>query len=273
MAEKTSKHGLYKWNPGDEMRETITKIAENAQKIDDLLRFVGLGTDAIVYDGSIYVKNDHNIFGYDNAGEKSNLATVQQNNIIQIGDFKHVMWLAAKDYITVKAPAMSIVEEVTASGGNITPARTVFHQGNSTYHALMHTSGSATKSIPKNTYGKIDIVVNPISAFPEGSVKNQAYTIPRPGIYTFVITAKISSALSVDRSYLRFGVERNGSFIDLSDVLVSSAYGTPFISFNYMYQFDKGDTVAAAVKPLNEDLTIGAGSKFYIYFLGDAITK
>ena len=273
MGGITPKHGLYQWESSDEMQETIQKISDNAKKIDDLLRFVGLGESAIIYDGSVYVKNDNNIFGYDNEGNKVNLATVQQNNLIMLGDWTGPMWIAAKDYVTVKAPAMSLVEEINPNGTNITPARTILHQGNSCFHALMQTDGSTTQSISKNEWGTINILANSLSQFPVNSVSDQTYTIPRNGLYSFVITAKISSALTVERSYLRFGIQRNGSYVDLSDMLMSSSYGTPFISLNYMYEFNKGDKISPAIKPLNEDITIGAGSKFFIYFQGDTITE
>ncbi|AYJ75183.1 putative minor capsid protein 1 [Bacillus phage BSP36] len=243
--------------------------------LKDLTRFTAVGTNALATKGSLYVKNDDNLFGYLSDGNFTNLATVEQNNIAKLGDTYVSTWLVGKDYVSIKAPSVSVVEQVNSDGSNISPARTMYHQGNFCNHAMFaSTTGSLT--LPANVYTKLTVMDSIVSSFPQGKAAGVSYTVPRAGIYTFNITIKVSAALTATSGYVRFALnmDRGGtvSDVDLQDVQYSNAYGTPFLSANFIYKCNAGDIITPEVKPLTEDVTIGAGTKCNIYFLGDSIT-
>ncbi len=112
-----------------------------------------------------------------------------------------------------------------------------------------------------------------MSCFPSNSVNSGSYIVPRNGIYIVSITAKVTSPLTVANSSLRFGIAHNKAGTvtnrDFCDQMASNSYATPFVTVSFLYTFTKSDIVTPFVKPLNENITIGAGSKFYMYYLGD----
>ncbi|QZA69114.1 tail protein [Bacillus phage 010DV004] len=250
------------------------ELKTDVSGLQDLTRFTAVGTNALATKGSLYVKNDDNLFGYLSDGNFTNLATVEQNNIAKLGDTYISTWLVGKDYVSIKAPSVSVVEQVNSDGSNISPARTMYHQGNFCNHAMFaSTTGSLT--LPVNVYTKLTVMDSIVSSFPQGKATGVSYTVPRAGIYTFNVTIKVTTAVTAASGYIRFALnrDRGGTVtdIDLQDVQYSNAYGTPFLSANFIYKCEAGDILTPEVKPLTEDITIGAGTKCNMYFLGDSI--
>lgn len=250
-------------------------LQTDVSRLKDLTRFTAVGINALATKGSLYIKNDDNLFGYLSDGNFTNLATVEYNNIAKLGDTYINTWLVGKDYVSIKAPSVSLVEQVNYDGSNISPARTMYHQGNFCNHAMfVSTTGSLT--LPADVYTKLTVMDCIVSSFPQGKAAGVSYTVPRAGIYTFNITIKVSAALKATSGYVRFAlnIDSDGtvSDVNLQDVQYSNAYGTPFLSANFIYKCNARDIITPEVKPLTEDVTIGAGTKCNIYFLGDSIT-
>ena len=241
-----------------------------------LTRFTAVGANSLATKGPLYIKNDDSLFGYMSDGSFSNLATIEQNDIAKLGDTYANTWLVGKEYVSIKSPTVSVVEQFNADGSNKSEARTVYHQGNFCNHA-MFSSTTGTLVLPVNVYTKLTVMDSIISSFPQGKAAGVSYTIPREGVYTFNITIKVSTDLTSASGYVRFALNRDRggtvSDIDLQDVQYSNSYGTPFLSANFIYKCDAGDILTPEVKPLTEDVTIGEGTKCNIYFLGDSITS
>ncbi|MBX6361277.1 MAG: hypothetical protein IRZ03_14495 [Acidobacterium ailaaui] len=253
----------------DRLDDSDARLAE----VTDLARFEPNGQQSLTLKESLYIKNDKNLFGYNSDGSSSSIASIEQNDIIKFGDFKNIAWIAAKDYVAIKAPAMSLTEQVDANGNNITPPRTIYHQGNFCNHAILYCT-TGTQNLTKNSVNLISILDTTISAFPSYNVTNNSYIIPRKGVYVINITAKITTTVTATSGLMRFGIRRNSggtvTDIDINDQSYSStAYGTPFLGTTFIYRFNQEDIVSPYLKPLNENITIGLGTKFNIYFLGD----
>jgi hypothetical protein len=226
---------------------------------------------------SLFLDNDNNLFGYDSQGNLRNIATIQQNDITDLGNPDLVTWIRAKNYASVRAPKLEIVTQSNPDGTGSVPAREFLHQGNACHHAIFGTSGSGTQTLTQSQRNELSILGSVVSQYPSGSATSGtgAYVIPRNGVYMINIVAKISTAITQTNSYLRFGIKEvdgatsNVSYYDMEDKLASSSYGTPFIGCNFMYPLGVGDVITPFVNPLNENLTIGAGTKFNVYFMGD----
>jgi hypothetical protein len=282
---RTENLGLYKWLTSDTKVTTINEIAANAEILDAEIKalqdervktadlpYTKVG-NAASFISSIYVDNDNNYFAYDSAGVLRNLATIQQNDIMDYGTtaLDH-MWLRAKTKVSVRAPQLTIATELNPDGTAKTE-REVYHVGNKANHAMLQCS-SGTQTLTINVENKLTLLNTVASSFPVGALSSNNYTIPRTGIYSLEFTAKVSTALTATNSYLRFGISRNRggvtTDIDIKDVLGSSAYGTPFLGTETMLLLNKDDVITPWIKPLTENVTIGAGSKFNVYFKGDS---
>lgn len=257
-------------------------IRDNFQNIDDKLgnvivnRLVALGLQALVFQGSAYLKNDNNLFGYLADGiTAANLATMEQNDIAKFGDYNAVTWIAGKGYVSIRSPKLNIAEELNADGTSKKPLREVYHEGNKDFHATFGTN-AGTQSMTKGTRNKINIITNVTSQFPAGNAYgvDGGYKIPRDGRYLFSTTVR-PSGLTLAQSVLRFGLFKNDGVtetaIDLQDVIASSAYGTGFYTATYMYDCKAGDIMIPFVNPLSEAIVAQAGTKHSVYFLGGTI--
>lgn len=244
--------------------------------IADLLRFVPVGKDALETLGSVYIPNDHNLFGKTPEGDYYNLITPQDNGILDIGDMKvPVMWLQTKGYHSLRAPLSPSYQKVDELGNPIGAGRTIKHQENSSGHLVVFSVGEHV--LETGIYSELHTLTNVNGQFPPDSYSNFYYKIPRAGIYHFNPIIKLLNAPQSD-GYLRFGIRfiRNGqtTVSDMDDVYYNpSGYGTPFISSSFQYRFSKDDLVQVVVRPLKEQLTIGAGTKLYMYQLGDTIQE
>lgn len=279
--ERTDNIGLYKWLTSDTKVMTINEIAANAEILDAEISARVKTADlpytkngnAAEFISSVYVPNDDNIFGYDSTGVARNIATIQDNDIVDFGNtVLPSMWLRAKDKVSVRAPLLTIATESNPDGTAITE-RDVYHVGNKAYNAMLACT-TGTQTLTQNAVNKLTTLLDStVSKFPATSVAAGGYTIPRTGIYSLEFVAKVTTALTAVNSYIRFGISRNRggtvTDIDIRDVLASSSYGTPFIGGETMMLFSAGDIITLWVKPLNENVTIGAGSKFNVYYKGD----
>ncbi|MCQ6265603.1 hypothetical protein M1K46_07990 [Fictibacillus sp. WQ 8-8] len=225
---------------------------------------------------SVYLPNDANFFAYMSDGTYANLVTMEQNDIFKVGDYNiPKAWFIAEEYISFKVPKIEVVQELNADHTNKTPSREVYHQGNATHHCMLGTDGTDTQVATQNAVNLMTILDNVFSVFPADNLTGINYTVPRAGVYNFDITAKIGAAVTKD-GYIRFGlrVNRGGTITDydLKDrpYHINTVYGTPFIDAQFIYKLAKNDIVTPYVKPLTENITLGAGSKSNIYYLGDA---
>jgi hypothetical protein len=254
------------------LKDNFSPLVSHKVNNTDIL-YEKVGTDGIKFKSSLYLNNDDNIFGYDAEGNPHNLATVQQNNIVDFGNPDMNIWIRAKDYYSIRAPRAEIVTQSNPDGTAAVSARELYHVGNMANHTILFASGG-TQTLTRNAVNLISILDNNVSTFPVGNVSGASYTIPRKGVYMFSITAKVTAPLTAENSYLRFGIRQKRAGVNtdiaLQDVLASNSYATPFLGANFMYLFNKGDVITPWIKPLNEDITIGAGSMFNIYYLGDS---
>jgi hypothetical protein len=279
--ERTENIGLYKWLTSDTKVMTINETAANAEILDEEIsarvKTVDLpytkNGNAAEFISSVYVPNDDNIFGYDSTGVARNIATIQDNDIMDFGNtVLQYMWLRAKDKVSVRAPLITIATAVNPDGTAITE-RDVYHVGNFAYNAMLACT-TGTQTLTQNAVNKLTTLLDStVSKFPVNSVSNGGYTIPRTGIYSLEIVAKVTTALTAVNSNLQFGISRNRggtvTDIDIRTVVYSNSYATPFAGTETSMIFSAGDIITAWVKPLNENVTIGAGSKFNINFKGD----
>ncbi|PKR86099.1 hypothetical protein [Heyndrickxia camelliae] len=254
------------------LRDRLTDSDGKIINLQNLTRFEALGLLSLIVKGSLYIKNDYNIFGYLSDGVTySNLATMEQNDIAKLGDDKARTWIMGKPYVRVMAPSFGLFEAWDSSYNPTTPLRDIYHSGNLTNHALIHQANNQV--LTKLASNKMTLG-SPVTNFPSGSVTGgNTYTIPRKGIYLINMTIKVTTAVTLANGYVRFGISHDvGGTVtdrDFDDESYSNVYNLPFLSTTFMYNFNAGDKVTPFVKPLNEDITIGAGSKFYIYYLGD----
>lgn len=245
--------------------------------LKDLVRFNPVGADALETKSSIYVPNDDNIFGRKVSGEHTNIASVQQNDIMQFGDLKtDVMWFMAKNYFSFRSTGNPTYQQLDANGNNVGSGRTIMHQGNSTFHFIGFAVGSQV--LTKSVYNDLRIIANVNGVFPQGAYNTSLneYTIPRAGAYMFQVSAKATSQLqgvgSNNAGSIRVSLVVNGDRKDIDDMQYNGVPNkTPFLTTSFMYRLSAGDKVSIQLNPFNEDITIGAGSKFNIYNLGDTI--
>jgi hypothetical protein len=231
---------------------------------------------------SLYVANDDNLFGKTSTGGHINIGTVQQNDILQYGDINAtIMWLLANNYISLRSPNSPSYQKIDGSGNTVGAGRTIFHQGNSCNHAVVFSTG--TDYLTKNSYNtlfNLPTTTDINGQFPVNSfdANTGLYTIPRAGMYDFDISLKIDTA-PPKKGYVRFALyilKQDGTSVtsDMEDQFYDpTAYGTPFISGQFMYRLSAGDKVAVKIKPLTDDLTVSNGTKLYLYGLGDTIQE
>ncbi|MEK5521877.1 hypothetical protein B5V89_16505 [Heyndrickxia sporothermodurans] len=277
MANYSKKLNLYLWEAKDEKLRTFQELNANVEKLEEAmvteqdLPYTKKG-NAAAFLSSLYLGNDHNLFAYMSDGEYANLATMEQNDIAKLGDFNIPrLWIAARDYASFRTKKLEIVREWNEDGTAKVPARELYDVGNFCNHAIVQSNG--TQTLTKGSKNKLSILGNIITAFPIGNFAANKYTIPRTGVYEINIIAKVTADLTVANSYLRFGFFKTTggveTDIDMMDEALSSSYATPFVGVSFMYQFNKGDVVQPFINPLNENVTIGAGTKFNIFFKGD----
>lgn len=282
---------LIKIKRGEEVNIPLLALAEMGYTTDTEKLFIGglsgnigflseasqpytvLGMDALQAKSSMYLINDNNLFSYNSLGVISNLITKQQNDITDIGAKDGETWIRANDYVSIRAPKLELSEEQDENGNNINfPIRTIYHNGNSSYHAILNTSGSDTQVLTTGTENFPAIVDTVVSAYPSANISGIDYTIPRTGIYEISVTAKVSTAITEDEC-IRFGYQLDkGGVItqnDRTDEYLSSVYATPFVTGTMTYVFAKDDIVSPYIKPLTGDITIGAGSRVQITFVSD----
>lgn len=254
-------------------KDNPDKIDAAIKSLTNLSRFEALGVLALIAKGSVYLKNDQNLFGYLSDGTTaSNIATVEDNGIVRFGDEKTRTWIMAKDYLSIRSPKLELVEQWDSSYAGTTPTRTVYHSGNSTNHAMFNVSG--TQTMAQNTKNKLSIMNTIVSQFPSGNATSGtgAYKIPRSGIYVFQFTVRptdITNTISILRLGLSKSTGGSSTDIDMLDVLATSSYGTGFYGGTFMYALDQNDIVSPWINPLHENITIQSGTKFNLYYLGD----
>jgi hypothetical protein len=254
-------------------KENPDKIDAAIKNLSNLTRFEALGLLAMIAKGSVYLKNDQNLFGYLKDGiTASNIATVEDNDIVRFGDEKTRAWIMGKDYVSIRSPKLELVEQWNSSYVGTTPTRTVYHSGNSTNHALFNVVG--TQTLTQNTVNKLSIMNTIVSQFPSGNATSGtgAYKIPRSGVYVFQFTVRPTD-ITNSISLIRLGLSKltGGSSTDITglDIMATSSYSTGFYGGTFMYPFDKDDIVSPWINPLTENVTIQAGTKFNLYYLGD----
>jgi hypothetical protein len=279
--QRTDNIGLYKWLTGDTKIMTINESAANAEILDEEIsarvKTADLPYDkvgnAASFNSSVYLPNNDNLFGYDSTGSLRSIATVQDNDIMDFGNTSLITWIRGKDYVSLRTPKVEIVTQSNSDGTAAVPARELYHVGNSAHHAMLQCT-TGTQTLTQNAVNLLTALNLAVSSFPSGALSANNYTIPRTGIYSLEFTAKVTTALTAVNSYLRFGVSRNRggtvTDIDIKDILASSSYGTPFIGTETMMLFNAGDIITPWIKPLNENVTIGAGSKFNVNFRSDS---
>lgn len=279
MAQYTPKLNLYQWEVTDEKLLTFQEYNNNADKLEaamiteEDLPYTKLG-DALKLISSIYLGNDKNFFAYLSDGTYVNMVTMEQNDIGKLGDYTiPKLWIAARDYVQLRAPKVELATELNPDESAKT-TRELFHVGNFCNHVNVFSSGNQT--LTKLTNNKLSIMTSIQSSFPSGSFVNNAYTVPRTGIYDICFIAKVTTPLTSPDTYLRFGISRNRSGtvtdIDLIDDMLSNSYATPFAGKSILYSLNAGDIITPYINPLNEDVTIGSGTKFVVYFKGDTPT-
>lgn len=259
--------------------DIVSFIRDNFNTIDDLIasaiigRLTNIGTKSLIAEGSLYLRNDNNFFGYKNDGTPSSLATMEQNNIAKFGDYDVDAWIAALNAVSVRAPKLTVATELRSDGTAIN-TREAYHEGNLSNHAMCVLSSNI--NLLQNTRTKLsNMTVNsqhPLDSCASGS---GAYTVPRSGVYMINMTARPVS-LANAQSVLRFGLSKTTggveSFYDIADVFASSAWGSGFYNASFMFKASAGDVLAPFVNSLNEAITLQAGTKFNIYYLGNTPT-
>lgn len=253
-------------------RALETKLNEEQAKTDAFMQAIPyekVGNGGLKAKSSFYLNNDDNFFGQTSSGKTVNVATIQQNNILDIGNFDTDTWVRGKDKVSIRAPKIDITPEMDANGVATGPGREILHTGITAYHAKLHSTGNQT--LTEGTNNVLTITSDIQSCFPAGSVSGTKYTIPKAGMYMFMVTLR-PQAVTKQISMIQFGLEiRKGndvSFSDLGSEIASSAYQTAFIGKTFMFQLSQGDVIAPFAKPLNEDLIIGAGTRFFCYYMG-----
>lgn len=246
-----------------------------AEKFAGAFRFKPVGKDALEIDGSIYIGNDHNLFGRTADGKYYNLITPQNNGVLDIGDMDvPIMWLQTKGYHSLRAPLTPSYQEVDENGVPVAPGRTMLHQGNSSGHLVVFSVGE--HELIQGMDNELHTLTEVNGVFPEGAYNNFYYKIPRAGMYHFSPTVSLKNAPTAP-GYLRFSVRimraSGGTTTSvMQDVYYDpSKYGTPFLTASFMYRLSKDDQVQVVARPLNENLMIGNGTKLYIYQHGDTI--
>ena len=260
----------------DTQEQTIqsltTDLSGEKTKTDTFIQeipYEKIGIGGVKAKASFYLDNDNNIFTYTSDGKRVNIATVQQNNILDIGNFDTDTWIRGKEKVSIRAPKIDITPEMNPDGTASGPGREILHTGITAYHAKLHSNG--TQALTKGNNNTLTITNDLQSCFPTGSVSGSKYTIPKAGMYSFMITLR-PQAVTQQISMIQFGLEiRKGadvSYTDLGAEIASSAYQTAFICKTFMFQLSQGDVVAPFIKPFNEDMTIGAGTRFFCYYMG-----
>ena len=247
------------------------------EQIEDLRsRFTSIG-DAVETLGSLYVPNDHNLFGRKKDGSYMNIGTVQQNDILQYGDeATRTMWLVAMGYHSLRSPSSPSYQKIDEDGDPVGPGRTILHQGNTGGHLVVFSVGE--HPLKKNEYIEMHTLTNVNGCYPPDSYNNFYYKVPRAGMYFFNPIVKLRDEPPA-RGYLRFGLRimrANGTVTnsDMADVLYDpDVYGTPFISSSFGYRLSTGDQVQVIVKPINHEIVLDEGTKLYLYQLGDTIQE
>lgn len=187
------------------------------------------------------------------------------SGVVDVGDATMDAVINGKSKVSVSSPMLQV------------SSREAFHQGNFCNHTILASSEAVTPvTLTKDAYTELTGVLDTVtSAFPAGSVSGATYTVPREGVYSFNITVKVTTAVTATAGYVRFGLKQQRgettTDIDIQDTHYSNAFGTPFLSATFIYKCNAGDVITPEVKPLTEDITVGAGSKCNIYFLGDSI--
>jgi|GEM_PF-1977081 len=255
--------------------EDKSNIVSAINELKNLSRFEWLGLLSLILKGSLYLKNDNNLFGYSNNGNPINLATIQQNDIMKYGDFAaDIMWLVAKEYFSFRSKGNPTYQQLDDAGNPVGPGRTMYHQGNQAHHVILNTT-SGTQTLTQNTRNYLTVLNSVVSHFPTGNLSGIDYTIPRTGVYAFNFVIR-PTAVANQISILRLGFTKDRigtpSHTDALDIILSSVYGTGFYNGTFFYHLAQGEVITPFANPLNENLTLQAGTKLYIYFLGDRPT-
>lgn len=223
---------------------------------------------------SVYLKNDTNLFGYLSDGTFGNLATMEQNNIAKIGDFNiPTLWLAAMNYISLRAQNNPSFQLIDAEGNPVDDGRTLYHQGNNSYHLWAFASGSAT--LTKDVANPITNLTNINKVFPANAYVNGGYTIPRNGMYSHSVTVKLGTA-PLAKGVIRVGIQKVAdgvtSISEYADLHYDpTSYATPFLTVSFNAYYSKDDVITLTLEPQNENITIEEGTKLGLYILGDTI--
>jgi hypothetical protein len=272
------------WNLSDGLSQEVLDQLEKWRLdgtleniMNDFFRYEKIGDESLELLGSLYLKNDKNLFGRKSDGTHANLATMQDNNIAQYGDYAvPVMWFIAMDYFSFRSKGNPTYQQIDDNGNAIGSGRTILHQGNACNHAVVFSSG--TQTLFKGVDNNINILNNVNGVFPTGNFVNGVYTIPRAGMYFYDVAVKLG-VTPPRQGYIRFVAQitkPDGSVItsNMEDVLYDPAsYGTPFVSASFMYRHSNDDKVRILVHPLTDDVTIESGTKLYLYGLGDTIQE
>jgi hypothetical protein len=270
---------LIEWVETGSISESVTTklnewLADGTLNSLTLGRFLPVGENAIKTIDSLYVPNDANIFGYKNDGTYVNIGTVQDNNIVQYGDYNaDIMWLEAFNYHSIRAQNSPSFQKIDANKLPIEAGRTIKHQGNSSYH--LRVVGVGEHILTKDSPTDLHTLTNVLHVFPPTAYNNFAYIIPREGMYGFNLQLKIKNiplakgVIRVSVSILSEGVS---SIVEFADLAYDPAtYGTPFLNTKFDWKFKKDDQVTVKVEALTENVTIGEGTRLQIYVLGDTI--
>lgn len=239
-----------------------------------LSRWYPVGDNALRAQDSVYLNNDANLFGYDNAGGHTNIGTVQQNNLLQFGDMNaKTTWFVTDNYHSLRAPNSPSYQKVDSLGNAVGAGRTIKHQENSSYHLRVFANGD--HALTKNIYTDLHTLTDVQDIFPPASYNNFAYIIPREGMYHFNLQMKIKTA-PLNKGAIRVAISKLSAGVttvtDMGDIFYDPAqYATPFLNMSFDWKFKKDDQVTIKVNPLTENLVIENGTRLQIYVLGDTI--
>lgn len=254
-------------------KENPDKIDAAIQNLNDIARFTPLGQNAVVAKDSVYLLNDANLFGYLSDGTHANLATMEDSDVARLGDTNAVTWLMAKNYLSIRAPKAEIVEQVDSGYNAVSTPRTIYHQGNATYHAMFQTDGG-TQILTQGANNKLNLLDDVVSSFPAGNATSGTgkFTVGRSGVYVVNYTVR-PTAVTNTISVIRMGMTKVSSGvtteITMQDILATSSYATGFYGGTFIAKLAKDDTIQPWINPLSEQITAQSGTKFNVYYLGD----
>lgn len=128
---------------------------------------------------------------------------------------------------------------------------------------------NGTQALTKGTNTELTSLSNVVSRFPSDIADGHQIKIPRSGFYMFALVIRATAVTSA-QSVMRMSVNSGSGNVILGDFLISSAYETAFYSGSFMKDFKEGDIISPCLNPLNENITIQAGTRLTVFFLGDS---